>query len=81
MARRPFTAWLNVGSVWGYFHTYFTGKSVMHDIAQVYGIRAETEFLDVGIFPFTDRLHMVPDSEIRDSMTVIAVLPAASITP
>ena len=37
----------------------------------------ETEFLEVGILPFAEVLQRVLDSDIRDSMTVIAVLWAA----
>jgi ADP-ribose pyrophosphatase len=41
----------------------------------------ETEFLEVDILPFDRVLQMVIDSEIRDSMTVIAVLLAARLRP
>jgi ADP-ribose pyrophosphatase len=69
-------------------NTYFTSKSVMHEIAhlfigrnltQVQSIPDETEFLEVAVLPFREVLQMVLDSEIRDSMTVIAVLLAARI--
>ena len=68
--------------------TYFTSKSIVQEIAHLYLghrlIRAEavlddTEFLEVAVFPFEQVLHMVLDSEIRDSMTVIAVLHAARL--
>ena len=36
-----------------------------------------TEFIEVGVFGFDEVLRMVERSEIRDAMTVIAVLHAA----
>ncbi|MCL4862929.1 MAG: NUDIX hydrolase [Caldilineaceae bacterium] len=66
--------------------TYYTSKSVMREVGhlfvgrglvQVEAMPDETEFLEVGLFPFEQVLRMVIDSEIRDSMTVIAVLHAA----
>jgi len=66
--------------------TYYTSKSVMHEIAhlfigrnltQVQAVPDETEFLEIETFPFDQVLQMVLKSEIRDSMTVIAVLLAA----
>lgn len=66
--------------------TYQTSKSVMQEIghlfigrelSRVQAVPDETEFLDVAIFPFDEVLQMVLDSQIRDSMTVIAVLLAA----
>jgi ADP-ribose pyrophosphatase len=68
--------------------TYFTSKSVMHEVGYLYVGRNliqveakpdETEFLEVAVFPFKDVLKMVLDSEIRDSMTVITVLHAARL--
>jgi ADP-ribose pyrophosphatase len=68
--------------------TYFTSKSIMQEIGylfigrgltQVEAIPDETEFLEVAVFPFQEVLQMVLDSEIRDSMTVIAVLHAARL--
>ncbi|HSF81574.1 MAG TPA: NUDIX hydrolase [Anaerolineales bacterium] len=68
--------------------TYFTSKSIMHEVAYLYlgrglskveAIPDETEFLDVGVFAFDQVLKMVLGSEIRDSMTVIAVLHAARV--
>lgn len=71
-------------------NTNFTSKSVCQEIAHLYIGRDltpvnpteivpdETEFLEVGILPFNDVLQMVLDSEIRDSMTVIAVLYVAA---
>ena len=69
-----------------YIDTYYTSKSVMHEIAHLYigrhltqlqAMPDETEFLEVGRFPFNQVLQMVLKSDIRDSMTVIAVLLAA----
>ncbi len=66
--------------------TYYTSKSVMYEIAHLYigrhltqsqAIPDETEFLEIETFPFEQVLQMVLDSEIRDSMTVLAVLHAA----
>lgn len=64
-------------------NTYYTSKSVMHEIAHLYvgrnlthiqALPDETEFLEIETFPFDQVLHMVLKSEIRDSMTVLAVL-------
>jgi ADP-ribose pyrophosphatase len=66
--------------------TYYTSKSIMHEIAHLYlgrdltrvlSVPDETEFLEVGEFPFDAVLQMVLESEIRDSMTILAVLLAA----
>ncbi len=68
--------------------TYFTSKAIMQEIAHLYvgrdlirgdAIPDETEFLEVAVFPFAEVLQMVLESEIRDSMTVIAVLHAARL--
>lgn len=68
--------------------TYYTSKSIMYEIAHLYigrhltQVQAkpdETEFLEVKTFPFEQVLQMVLNSEIRDSMTVIAVLHAARL--
>ena len=68
--------------------TYFTSKSIVQEIghlyigrglAQVLAMPDETEFLEIAVFPFEQVYQMVVDSEIRDSMTVIAVLHAARI--
>jgi ADP-ribose pyrophosphatase len=67
-------------------NTYYTSKSVMHEIAHLYigrnltqiqAIPDETEFLEIETFPFDQVLQMVLKSEIRDSMTILAVLHAA----
>ena len=66
-----------------HINTYFPSKSVMQEIAHLYigrglskvhAIPDETEFMEVADFPFDQVLEMVLESEIRDSMTVIAVL-------
>jgi ADP-ribose pyrophosphatase len=68
--------------------SYYTSKSVCVETAHLflgYGLTAdalppdETEFLEVQIFPFDDVLAMVNCSEIRDGMTVVAVLHAARL--
>ncbi len=67
-------------------NTYYTSKSVLHEIAHLYighdltpiqAIPDETEFLEIETFPFDQVLQMVLKSEIRDSMTILAVLLAA----
>ena len=69
-------------------NTYYTSKSVMHEIAHLYigshlsqieAIPDETEFLEIEIFSFDKVLEMVLQSEIRDSMTILAVLYAARL--
>jgi 8-oxo-dGTP pyrophosphatase MutT (NUDIX family) len=68
--------------------SYHTSKSVCHETAHLYIGRSlspaeappdETEFIERATFPFEDALRMVETSEIRDSMTVIAVLHAARL--
>ena len=73
-----------------HINTNWTSKSVCRELAHLFIGRDlqrvnpndivpdETEFLEVGILAFKDVLQMTLDSEIRDSMTVIAVLWAAS---
>ncbi len=65
--------------------TYFTSKSIMREIGHLYvgrslvkveAIPDETEFFEIAVMPFDDVLNLVNRSEIRDSMTVIAVLHA-----
>jgi ADP-ribose pyrophosphatase len=67
---------------------YYPSKSVMHEIAHLYigrhlaqiqVVPDETEFLEIDIFPFEQVLQMVLQSEIRDSMTIVAVLYAARL--
>ncbi|MCI0550986.1 MAG: NUDIX hydrolase, partial [Anaerolineae bacterium] len=66
--------------------TYYTSKSVMHEIAHLYigrgltqvqAVPDETEFLEIETFAFDRVLQMTLESEIRDSMTILAVLHAA----
>ncbi len=66
--------------------TYYTSKSIVHEIAHLYlgrrltrvqALPDETEFLEIEVLPFDSVLQMVLDSEIRDSMTIVAVLHAA----
>ena len=66
--------------------TYYTSKSILQEIAHLYigrgltqvqAVPDETEFLEVETFPFDHVLQMVLESEIRDSMTILAVLYAA----
>lgn len=74
----------------GAFHT---SKSVLDETATLYlaeGLRPvppragdPTEFIEVRAFPFDEVLRMVETSEIKDAMTIIAVLCAARrrVTP
>jgi ADP-ribose pyrophosphatase len=66
--------------------TYYTSKSIVQEVAHLYlgydlteaqAVPDETEFLEIETFPFELVLKMVLENEIRDSMTVIAVLHAA----
>ncbi|MBI5563715.1 MAG: NUDIX hydrolase [Chloroflexi bacterium] len=68
--------------------SYHTSKSVCEEIAHLYIGRDlaaaesppdDTEFFERAILPFDQVLQMVIDSEIRDGMTVIAVLHAARL--
>lgn len=68
--------------------SYHTSKSVCQETAHLFlgyeltpSVLApdDTEFLEIAAFPFCDVLEMVARSEIRDSMTVIAVLHAARL--
>lgn len=68
--------------------TYYTSKSVCDETAHLYlgydlhpaALPAdETEFFERATLPFAEVLNMVLQSEIRDSMTVIAVLHAARL--
>lgn len=61
-------------------------RSVVDETAHLYlgeGLRPAlrepdpTEFIELGVFGFDEVLRMVERSEIRDAMTVIAVLHAA----
>jgi ADP-ribose pyrophosphatase len=66
--------------------TFHTSKSVMDETAHLYLAEAlrpaardgdDTEFIEIRTFPFDEVVRMVEASEIRDAMTVIAVLHAA----
>lgn len=66
--------------------TYYTSKSVCdetahlfigHDLTRHQLPPDDTEFFEIATFPFDEVLRMVNASEIRDGMTVIAVLHAA----
>jgi ADP-ribose pyrophosphatase len=68
--------------------TYHTSKSVCDETAHLYvglgliaaqAVPDETEFFERAVLPFDQVLQMVEMSEIRDSMTVIAVLHAARL--
>ena len=68
--------------------SYYTSKSVCEETAHIYLGRGltpaeaapdETEFLERSVIPFDEVLGMVESSEIRDGMTVIAVLHAARL--
>ena len=68
--------------------TYYTSKSVCDETAHLflgYDLTPaalppdDTEFLEIATFPFQTVLEMVKRSEIRDGMTVIAVLHAARL--
>ena len=65
---------------------YHTSKSVVEETANIYlaeGLRPiqhppdPTEFIEVRAFPFDEVVRMVERDEIKDSMTIIAVLHAA----
>jgi 8-oxo-dGTP pyrophosphatase MutT (NUDIX family) len=68
--------------------TYHTSKSIMDETAHLFlgaGLvplalpSDETEFIQVRPFSFAEVLRMVQAGEIVDSMTIIAVLQAASL--
>lgn len=68
--------------------TYYTTKSVSDEVGHLYlgydltpaALPADdTEFFERAVMPFGEVLALVEASEIRDSMTVIAVLRAALI--
>ena len=68
--------------------SYHTSKSVCHETAHLYVGRDlvaadaspdDTEFFERAVLPFDEVLRLVEASEIRDSMTVIAVLHAARL--
>jgi ADP-ribose pyrophosphatase len=68
--------------------TFYTSKSVCYEVAHLflgYGLTQatlepdDTEEFEHAIFPFEQVLEMVNSSEIRDAMTVVAVLHAARL--
>lgn len=67
---------------------FHTSKSIVEEVAHIYlarGLKAArgradaTEFIEVRTFPFGEALRMVQRSEIKDSMTVVAILHAAVV--
>ena len=65
---------------------FHTSKSILREVAHLYvgtdlypasRPRDHTEFIECRSFPFSEVLAMVERGEIKDSMTVIAVLHAA----
>lgn len=65
---------------------YYPSKSIVQEVAhlfigrslvQVNELPDHTEFFEIQTFPFEQVVQMVEDSEIRDSMSVIAILHAA----
>jgi ADP-ribose pyrophosphatase len=67
----------------GDFHT---SKSILREVAHLYVAEAlrpaprpsdHTEFIERCAFPFTEVLAMVERGEIKDAMTIVAVLRAA----
>jgi 8-oxo-dGTP pyrophosphatase MutT (NUDIX family) len=65
---------------------FHTSKSVVEEVASIYlaeGLSPApaapdaTEFLEVRTFPFDEVVRMVVEDEIKDAMTVVAVLHAA----
>lgn len=66
--------------------TYYPSKSIVQEVAHLFIGRSLTrvlelpdltEFFEIETFPFDQVLQMVQDSEIRDSMSVIAILHVA----
>lgn len=66
--------------------TFHTSKSIMDETATLFladGLRPAdhrpdaTEFIEVRAFPFVEALRMVETGDIKDSMTIIAILHAA----
>jgi ADP-ribose pyrophosphatase len=69
---------------------FHTSKSIVEEVAHIYlasGLRPvpsvadSTEFIEVRPYPFDEAIRMVERSEIKDSMTVVAVLHAARRRP
>jgi len=67
---------------------FHTSKSILREVAHLYLAEElrpasrppdRTEFIERRAFPFGEVLRMVARGEIKDSMTVIAVLHAARL--
>ncbi len=68
--------------------TFYSSKAICEETAHLYigydlepaqATPDETEFFEIATLPFADVFQMVLDNEIRDSMTVIAILHAARL--
>jgi ADP-ribose pyrophosphatase len=68
--------------------TYYTSKSIVDEVAHLYLgfdlapaalLPDETEFFEQAALPFAEVLDLVVRGEIRDGMTIIAVLHAAQL--
>lgn len=68
--------------------TYYTSKSIVEEVAHLYLgtlllpaklMPDETEFFEQAALPFAEVFDLVVRGEIRDSMTIIAVLHAARL--
>jgi len=68
--------------------SYYTSKCICDETAHLYigeGLSPvphtpdETEFIEVGTFPFAEALRMVIGCQIMDSMSVIAILHSARL--
>jgi ADP-ribose pyrophosphatase len=66
--------------------TFHTSKSVVEEVAHIYMAEElrpapvapdATEFIEVRAFPFDEVVRLVVEHEIKDAMTVVAVLHAA----
>ena len=69
-----------------WINTFYSSKSICQETCHLYvgrnlvpaqAVPDETEAFEIATMPFERVLHLVMTSEIRDSMTVIAVLHAA----
>ncbi len=66
--------------------THYTSKSICHESADIFigrdliragAVPDDTEDLEVAVLPFADVFNLVLSSEIRDAMSVVAILWAA----
>lgn len=71
-----------------HINTHYTSKSVCDETAHLYigrgltpaeSVPDETEFIEIKIMPFTQVVDMTRKGEIRDAMTIIAVLYAVGM--